>query len=105
MDIVQKYVHEVTVQMQQELEQTIINFLRKEGYEVSDYPSPQEVRELMKAIEANGKRLRVEVFTKFSGKLSYTTAILPFFEPLDGKEISRVEIYKMLNLASQGYQI
>ena len=104
MDIVQKYVHEVAVQMQQEVEQTIINFLRNEGYEVDDHPSPQEVRELMKAIEANGKRLRVEAFTKFSGKLSYTTAILPFFEPLD-QEISRVEIYRMLNLAEQGYQI
>lgn len=104
MDIVQKYVHEVAVQMQYETEQTIINFLRNEGYEVSDNPDTQEVQELMKAIEAQGKRLRVEVFTKFSGKLSYTTAILPFFEPID-QEISRVEIYRMLNLAEQGYQI
>lgn len=104
MDIVQKYVHEVSVQMQNELEQTIINFLRNEGYEISDYPDTQEVAALMKAFEAQGKRLRVEVFTKFSGKLSYTTAILPFFEPID-QEISRVEIYRMLNLAEQGYQI
>lgn len=104
MDIVQKYVHEVSVQMQNELEQTIINFLRKEGYEISDYPSPQDIQELLKLFEAQGKRLRVEVFTKWSGKLSYTTAILPFFEPID-QEISRVEIYRMLNLAEQGYQI
>ena len=105
MDIIQNYVHEVAVHMQEEIEQTIINFLRNEGYEISNYPSPQEIRELMETFEREGKRLRVEVFTKFSGKLSYTTAILPFFESLDGKEISRVEIYKMLNLAEQGYQI
>ena len=104
MDLIEEYIHEVSVQMQNEVEQTIINYLRKEGYEVSDYPDTQEVRELMKTIEAQGKRLRVEVFTKWSGKLSFTTAILPFFQPLD-QEISRVEIYRMLNLAEQGYQI
>ena len=104
MDTLEKYIHEVSVQMREEVEQTIINFLRNEGYEISNYPDTQEVAALMKTFEAQGKRLRVEVFTKWSGKLSYTTAILPFFQPLD-QEISRVEIYRMLSLAEQGYQI
>ena len=105
MDIIQECIREYTEQQNNELEKTIINFLRKEGYEIEDNPSPQEINELMKLLEAQNKRLRVEVFMKWSGKLSVTTMILPFFEPLDGKEISRVEIYRMLNLARQGYQI
>lgn len=104
MDLIQEYVHKMSVQQMFNLEQTIINFLRKEGYEVSDNPTPQEVKELQKTFEREGKRLRVEVFMKWSGKCTITSLALPFFEPVD-QEISRVEIYRMLSLARQGYQI
>lgn len=104
MDIVQQYTHEVAIQMQHEIEQTIINYLRKEGYDIDDNPSPQDIKELMEFLESQGKRLRVEVFAKWSGNFTVTTAILPFFESID-KGISRREIYSMLNLAEQGYQI
>lgn len=104
MDILQSYIQECVEQQTIEVEKTIINFLRKSGYEIDDKPSPHEVNELLKLLEAQNKRLRVEIFQRFSGKCSITTAIFPFFEPID-QEISRVEIYRMLNLAEQGYQI
>ena len=105
MDIIQECIREYTEQQNNELEKTIINFLRKSGYEVDDNPSPHDIRELQKLLEADNKRLRVEVFMKWNGKLSITTMILPFFEALDGKEISRMDVYKMFNLVEQGYQI
>ena len=104
MDLIEEYIHEVQIPMQEEIEQTIINFLRKEGYEVSNNPSPQEVRELQKAFEREGKRLRMEVFSKWSGSFTITTLILPFFEPID-RIISRDNVYQMFGLSSQGYQI
>ena len=104
MELIEQCIQEYAKKQSEELDKVIINFLRNQGYEISDNPSIEEIEKLQEVLEAQGKRLRVEVFMKWSGKLSITSAILPFFEPID-QEISRVEIYRMLNLAEQGYQI
>ena len=104
MDLIEQCVQQYAEQHRKELDKVMINFLRNQGYEISDNPSIEEIDRLHEVLESEGKRLRVETFLKWSGKCTIMTAIFPFFEPVD-QEISRVEIYRMLNLAEQGYQI
>lgn len=103
MDILQEYIHKSVEQMNENIEQSVIEFLKKEGYELQEV-STQAVTALQEQLAAEGKRLRVEIFTKMSGNLTATMVVIPFFEPLD-VVIQRAEIYKMFRLASQGYQI
>ena len=102
-DILSKYIQETTKQMNENIEKTVVDYLKKQGYEMKD-TSYQSVAALQEQLTEEGKRLRIEIFTKMSGKLTTSMVVIPFFESLD-QEISRVEIYRMLNLAEQGYQI
>ena len=104
MDVLQEYISECTKQMNNNIEREIIRFLQEEGYDVDESITGQQVSALIKQFEAEGKRLRVEIFTKMSGNLTATMVVIPFFEPLD-VVITRTEIYRMFRLASQGYQI
>lgn len=101
-NILYEAIQEIHKKENEEIKKTVSEFLAKEGYVLED--SFEGICKLQDQLAEEGKKLRVEVFTKMSGKLSVSMVILPFFQPLD-QEISRVEIYRMLNLAEQGYQI
>ena len=103
MDALQIAIQKAIREMNEAIEREIVKFLDKEGYHLEDL-SGESIAALEEQLAAEGKRLRVEVFTKMSGKLTASMVILPFFEPVD-QVISRVEIYRMLSLSSQGYQI
>lgn len=103
MDLLQEYIHKSVKQMNEDIEKAVVEFLKKEGYELNEV-STQAVAALQEQLAAEGKRLKVEIFTKMSGNLTATMVVIPYFEPLD-VAIQRAEIYKMFRLASQGYQI
>lgn len=101
MDFLSDYIFKVTTEMNENTEQVVREFLLKEGYELGECTTAN-FRALERVLAAQGKRLRVEIFYKFTGDYSLQYLVLPFFEPLD-YSIKRSEIYNAMNLAEKGY--
>lgn len=102
MDLISTYTAMMAEKQTKAIEKTILDFLKKEGYELKD-TSIESIRTLEAVLAAQGKRLRVEYFYKFNGDASITALCLPFFEALDCP-IPRESIYRMLDLEKKGYR-
>ena len=101
MDFLSDYIFQVKTEMNEKTEQVIREFLLKEGYELGEC-TRANIEALQAVLAAQGKRLRVEIFYKFTGDYDMQYLVLPFFEPLD-YSIKRSEIYNAMNLAEKGY--
>lgn len=103
MDLISTYTAMMAEKQTQAIEKTILDFLKKEGYELKD-TSIESVRTLEAVLAAQGKRLRVEYFYQFTGDATVKCLVLPFFEALDCP-IPRESIYRMLDLEKKGYRL
>lgn len=102
-DLLTDYLFQVRTEMNENTEKVVLEFLKKEGYEL-ERVSHETLTALERILAAQNKKLRVEIFYKFTGDYNMQYLVIPFFEPVD-VTVDRIELYKMLRLADQGYQI
>lgn len=100
-DFLTDYIFRVKTEMNENTEQVIREFLLKEGYELGEC-TRANIEALQTILGRQGKRLRVEIFYKFTGDYNMQYLVLPFFEPLD-YNTERIHIYNAMNLAEKGY--
>lgn len=101
-DFLSTYVRAMTEKMNEEMEKAITNYLIQNGYMKED----EDVIEVAARLKREGLCVRCEQFVKFNPDTYTATSIfIPFVEPMGGIAMSRLEIYKILRLSEQGYQI
>lgn len=101
-DFLTEYTHSMIERMNAEMEECMVNYLTKAGFDVNYPISASDLKFIQEELYKQNRQLRCEYFMKFNDDYSFTGLCIPFFDTLDNP-MTRAEVYELYRLQEKGY--